>query len=92
PGLGKNSVHLQVEGEILGFKHYLLTDPAGLVIDIKGARPYQPEGRKDFEGKEIRCMKTLKRDDGSRFIIYFNGKSVPQFEIIAHKSQIEVKL
>ncbi|MFH1435799.1 MAG: PilZ domain-containing protein, partial [Pseudomonadota bacterium] len=34
PVLGKNSVHLQVEGEILGFKHYLLKDPAGLVIDI----------------------------------------------------------
>ena len=92
PILGKNSVHLQVEGEIYGFKHYLLKDPAGLVVDVKGAQPYQPEGRKDFEGKRIRCMKTLKRDDGTRFIIYFQGKSVPQFELIAHKNQIEVKL
>jgi hypothetical protein len=91
PILVDKSVRLLVKGEIYGFKHYPLKDPAGLVVDIKGALPLLPDGKKDLGGAKVKSLKTLKREDGSRFIILFNGNTIPPFEIIAHKDRIEVK-
>jgi hypothetical protein len=87
-----NAVRLYVKGEIYGFKHYPLKEPPGIVVDVKGAQPKLGEGLKEIAGSKIKHVKTLKREDGTRFILIFNGKSIPPFELIAHADRIEVKM
>jgi hypothetical protein len=87
-----NAVRLYVKGEIYGFKHYPLKEPPGIVVDVKGAQPRLGEGLKEIAGSKIKHVKTLKREDGTRFILIFNGKSIPPFELIAHSDRIEVKM
>lgn len=87
-----NSVRLYVKGEIYGFKHYPLAQPPGVVVDVKGAQPRLVEGKKDVKGSKVKYIKTIQRDDGTRFIIIFHGNSIPQFELIAHSDRIELKL
>jgi hypothetical protein len=91
PVLVDKSVRLHVKGEIYGFKHYPLKEPAGLVVDVKGAQPLLPSGKKDLGGAKVKSLKTIKKDDGARFIILFNGKTIPPFEIITRKDRIDVK-
>jgi hypothetical protein len=86
------SIRLYVKGEIYGFKHYPLKQPPGIVIDVKGAQPKQAEGMKEIQGSKVNYIKTLKREDGTRFIVIFNGKTIPPFELIAHADRIEVKI
>ena len=86
------SIRLYVKGEIYGFKHYPLKQPPGIVVDVKGAQPKQAEGMKEIQGSKVNYIKTLKREDGTRFIVIFNGKTIPPFELIAHADRIEVKI
>jgi|GEM_PF-2829843 len=92
PILVDKTVRLYINGDILGVKHYPLKEPAGLVVDVKGASPVLGEGKKEFEGAKIKSLKTIKREDGTRFIILFNSKTIPAFEIFPRKDRIDVKI
>jgi hypothetical protein len=83
--------YLGVSGEVTGYDFYPLKSPAGLVVDVKGALPLQ-EGNQPVNRPGIKKVKAVSRESGARFIIYFEGDEVPDFQVLPAGSTLEIRL
>lgn len=83
--------YLGVSGEVTGYDFYPLKSPAGLVVDVKGALPLQ-EGKQPVNRPGIKKVKAVSRESGARFIIYFEGDEVPDFQVLPAGSTLEIRL
>jgi hypothetical protein len=83
--------YLGVSGEVTGYDYYALKSPPGLVVDVKGALPLK-EGQQPVNRPGIKKVKAVPRESGARFIIYFEGEEVPDFQVLPAGSSLEVRL
>ncbi|MBW2261868.1 MAG: PilZ domain-containing protein [Deltaproteobacteria bacterium] len=83
--------YLSVSGEVTGYDYYALKSPPGLVVDVKGALPLK-EGTQPVNRPGIKKVKAVSRESGARFIIYFDGEKVPDFQVLPAGSSLEVRL
>ena len=83
--------YLGVSGEVTGYDYYALKSPPGLVVDVKGALPLK-EGKQPVNRPGIKKVKAVPRESGARFIIYFEGEKVPDFQVLPAGSSLEVRL
>ncbi len=83
--------YLGVSGEVTGYDYYALKSPPGLVVDVKGALPLK-EGQQPVSRPGIKKVKAVSRESGARFIIYFEGEKVPDFQVLPAGSSLEVRL
>jgi len=83
--------YLGVNGEVTGYDYYALKSPPGLVVDVKGALPLK-EGQQPVKRPGIKKVKAVARESGARFIIYFEGEKVPDFQVLPAGSSLEVRL
>jgi hypothetical protein len=83
--------YLGVSGEVTGYDYYALKSPPGLVVDVKGALPLK-EGHQPVNRPGIKKVKAVPRESGARFIIYFEGEKVPDFQVLPAGSSLEVRL
>jgi hypothetical protein len=88
---GGQGFYLGVNGEVTGYDYYALKSPPGLVVDVKGALPLQ-EGGQPVKRPGIKKVKAVARESGARFIIYFEGDKVPDFQVLPAGSTLEVRL
>jgi hypothetical protein len=89
--VGTTGFYLAVDGDVTGYDYYPLKDPAGLVVDVKGALPAR-EGMQPVEREGIRQVKAIARESGTRFIIYFEGSEIPDFQVLPAGSSLEVRV
>lgn len=91
PEVETQGFYLAVNGEVTGYDYYPLKDPAGLVVNVKGALPAQ-EGYQPVKRPGIKKVKAVARESGTRFIIYFEGDEIPDFQVLPAGSSLEVRL
>jgi len=87
----ENGFYLGVDGEITGYDYYALKSPPGLVVDVKGALPIR-DGIQDLSLPGVTKVKAVARESGARFIIYFEGTKIPEFQVLPAGPTLEIRL
>jgi hypothetical protein len=78
-GRGKRFT-IKLDGPPLRIQDYALRQPPGIVVDVMGAGPENPE-LVEAGSNAVKLVKASPRDEGTRFIIYLRARAMPRYTI-----------